>query len=414
MIPQEYPDVAETVSRVTLPNGLGVVVIRKRGYKTARAELTVNCGGVDRRLPNAPNVPSGTAHFLEHMLFRTENGGDASEELTKGGADVNACTSPDVTSFYIEGTTYALKENLPKLLKLIFNPRFDERSVDAERGIIRREILMVRDDPDERLSRGLLECLYAESPLRDDTAGSVESIESITADILLKFHRSYYTPSNAVLTVAGDLEPELIRDMAIESTPDLVSVLFPRDYGRDRSKYPFAAHRETKMDIAAPMFLAGIKTAQRVDYEFMLTAKIALDTLMGSSSELYRNLYAGGLLNDTFGFDTELNRAGCYITFGGESALPYKALSEIFIGAEQFAPDDGAIERCKRAYFGRAVMDYDSLENLCSGAARDWFCGGDVFTLPNIVNGIKSSDVREFINKYIKPELTAASYVRAG
>ncbi len=412
MISKEYPKIAETVSRGTLPNGLGIVVIRKPNHKRVRAQLTVNCGSADRQLLNGLAVPLGTAHFLEHILFRLDD--NAMSELTKGGTEVNAFTSPDITSFYIEGTGYTFRHDLSCMLRLVFNPFFDETAVDAEREIIKRELLMLRDDPEEMAFRGLMECLYADSPLRDDVAGTLESIESITADILSKYHRIYYTPSNAVLTVAGDLEPRLIYDIALNATPDRVSAFPPRDYGRDRSKYPMRAHCETNMDISAPVFLAGIKTAQCVDYKSMITAQIALDSLMGSASELYQRLYSIGLLNDSIDFSTEFTRAGCYITFGGESTMPYKTVFEILTHMEQYKPDDETVDRCKRAFYGQAVMNYDSFESICLSTARDWFDGGDVFELLEIINSIKADDVREFICKYGKPELCAASYIMGG
>ena len=124
--------------------------------------------------------------------------------LRKTGASANAFTSYDRTC-YLFSATQKIDENLDILLGMVGKPWFTKATIAKEQGIIGQEIKMYDDSPDWRLLNALFRCLYADHPLRDDIAGTVESIAELTPQMLYSCTRGFYAPSNMVLSVAGKI-----------------------------------------------------------------------------------------------------------------------------------------------------------------------------------------------------------------
>ena len=196
---------------VTLPSGLTVLCRTMPGYSSVHAMYATNFGSVVREFTlNGKRIrlPAGTAHFLEHKMFESEQG-DAFDLYAKTGAAANAFTSYDRTC-YIFTATGMTDENLDILLNMVGHPWFTKETIAKEQGIIGQEIKMYDDSPDWRLITGLFECLYHEHPIRSDIAGTVESIAEITPEMLYDSCKAFYAPGNMVLAAAGNTTMEQI------------------------------------------------------------------------------------------------------------------------------------------------------------------------------------------------------------
>ena len=189
-----------------LPSGLTVLVRPMPGYSSTHVIFATKFGSIDRdfRLDGKEvHLPAGVAHFLEHKMFEDEDG-DAFAKYAKTGANANAFTSFDRTC-YLFTATQQLDESLDVLLGMVTHPYFTEQTIAKEQGIIGQEIKMYDDSPDWRLLNALFRCLYADHPLRDDIAGTVESIAELTPQMLYNCTKAFYAPSNMVLSVAGKI-----------------------------------------------------------------------------------------------------------------------------------------------------------------------------------------------------------------
>ena len=209
-----YPVVNETLYTEVLPNGLTVRVVPKPGFNRSFAVFATDYGGADRRFSLGGewiDTPAGIAHYLEHKMFDMPDGNNALNLLAANGASPNAFTSSDITAYYFESTKH-FKDNLELLLNFVSTPYFTEESVEKERGIIGQEIGMYDDSPDFQLYIRLMEILYQNSPVRSSVAGTVESISQITVQDLFNCHKAFYAPSNMVLSVVGNVEPQLVVD----------------------------------------------------------------------------------------------------------------------------------------------------------------------------------------------------------
>ena len=202
----DYAAIGETLYTRTLPNGLPVFVLRKKGLRKSFAAFAARYGGADRRFRldgRMHDTPAGIAHYLEHKMFDMPDG-SAMARLDANGASPNAFTSDAMTLYHFECTS-RFDENLRELLRFVSTPYFTDESVAKEQGIIAQEIRMYEDSPDFRLYINLMRSLFEHSALRDGVAGTVESIAEITPELLYNCYRAFYRPSNMALAVVGAL-----------------------------------------------------------------------------------------------------------------------------------------------------------------------------------------------------------------
>ncbi len=158
----------------------------------------------------------GVAHFIEHMLFKGTQKRPTSKDVATAiegvGGYINAGTTQEATSFYAKVAYPHLDIALDVLVDILLNSRFEEEEIKKERRVIVEEINMSLDAPDEwvhLLSNGLN---WPNHPLGRDVAGTKESVNSLARQTLLTHLRSYYVPSNAVLSIAGNVEHQEMVD----------------------------------------------------------------------------------------------------------------------------------------------------------------------------------------------------------
>ena len=178
-----YPKIAEEVYLATLDNGMSLSIIKKKGFIEKAAFLSTNFGALDNHFyidGKLQTYPAGIAHFLEHKLFEDDQGRDVTLDFVKLGADVNAFTTLDRTTYYFS-TIDHFEESLELLLRFTSEFTSSEDTVNHEKRIIEQEINMYQDDPDYRVYLGCLQSLYPNTILGQDIAGSIDSIKKITA-----------------------------------------------------------------------------------------------------------------------------------------------------------------------------------------------------------------------------------------
>ncbi len=413
-----YENVGERVWSCTLKNGLKIFVIPKPGYNKAYAFFATRYGGADRRFKYGGkwiDTPEGVAHFLEHKMFDTKDG-NALQELASNGASPNAFTSSGMTAYHFESTEN-FEKNLRCLLSFVSVPYFTPESVKKEQGIIGQEIRMCEDEPGHAVYYNLLKCLYDKHPVRDTVVGTVDSIAEITADTLYSCHKIFYNPSNMVLCVAGNVEPERIAEIAEEVLPKEPGEVPERDYGEKDAEDPLVKRAEAKMEVSAPIFCAGGKLEPEKGEAFLrqqLAGSIALECLMGSGSELYSRLYSQGLIASDFGFSVDTVCDVAYAVFGGESRDPDRVFEEIKKEAAKTAAsgvDRELFRRVKRAEYGEFLRGLNSVDNMCYNYAESWFYGYDFLRVFQVIEDITANDAEEFIARTLGPEHLAISIV---
>lgn len=419
------PRIGETCHEIRHASGLTILVWHKPEYRSAYALFATRYGSIDTAFTVAGNeeptvVPAGIAHYLEHKLFENEDC-DAFVQYAQIGADANAYTSFDRTGYLFSCTENA-EAALEILLDFVQKPYFTAETVQKERGIIGQEIRMGEDSPHRKIFHNVMSGLYERHPVRLEIAGTVESIEEITPELLYDCYHTFYNLNNMVLAVAGNLSPEQVLRVAD-------AVLKPAEPFEARRAFvpePRAACQprvEATMPVAAPLFYLGFKQPfTEADGTRYLTATeqaavgVLEDLLVGRASPLYYRLLSEGLINNSFFFDA-IDGPG-YMTwlFGGESEDPDRvaaALHGEIARLRREGIDPVRFAAARNSYYGQLVSSLNSMENCGDLLADDFFCGCAPFERLQAAAELTEADVTALLEKSLYPEMATLSVIHA-
>ena len=419
MIVKPYPNLGETVYEAKLSNGLLSRVVTKPGFAKTYAFLAVDYGSMDTAFSKKGTVyrsPQGIAHYLEHKMFDMPDC-NVMQLFSRYGGNPNAFTSYDITAYYVQCTDH-FRENLELLLRYVTTPYFTEESVEKERGIIGQEIRMYEDNPDSVVFENLFAAVFANHPIRNSIAGTVESIGKITAQTLYDCYHGFYTPDNMMLCVVGDVDPEQVFSLAEELVPKGDGVLPTRDYGGPERMLPAQKRVERSMEVAMPMFALGFKTepasygADAMKQEII--GDLAAEILVGESAPLYTKLYEENLIDSGFSCGYEGLKGVSMLSASGDSCDPERVYDAILKEAERIAAegiDEALFLRLKRSALGRRMRDLDGFESICYRTCAYEFEGVDYFAFPEIFRSVTREQVREFLSGTVREERAAMSLV---
>lgn len=340
--------------------------------------------------------------------------GSADDQFSARGASANAYTSEAVTSYHFTCTD-KFEENLRTLLEFVSTPYFTPETVEKERGIIGQEIAEDEDDPSWACYLRCLRLLYGDGVLGSSVLGTAASIADITDQTLYACHKAFYAPANMVLCVAGDVDPEAVERIALESLPAERAALPERDYGPDPGLEPAEARSVRTMDVSAPQFCAGAKLGPTVTgpeaLRERLTAELALRCLWGKSAPAYLALYENDLLNSSFFFELDHAAGQSFVTLGGESADPEAALAALTAAAEK-PLDPAFFLRQKKAVYGGFIRRLDDFFELTESLADGCFAGFGLFDVPAALEGITCGDVSAWAAEHLAAGRFALSIIR--
>ncbi|MHC5372961.1 EF-P 5-aminopentanol modification-associated protein YfmH [Enterococcus sp. LJL120] len=404
---QYYQQINETLYEETLANGLKVFLLPKNDYHKIYGLFTTNYGSIDNEFvplgqEDFVHVPDGIAHFLEHKMFEKEDG-DVFQKFGQQGASANAFTSFTKTS-YLFSTTDKLELNLGTLLDFVQAPYFTEATVEKEKGIIGQEIQMYDDDPNWRLFFGILGNLYPNHPLHIDIAGTVDSIAEITAEDLYTCYHTFYHPSNMTLFVVGNFEPEALMTF-IRNNQDSKEFAPAKEIARHFPEEDGAVIKEGKIQMAVsrPKAVMGIKgldqlpTDGRALLKYRNAANFFLQLLLGNTSQNYLQLYNEGLLDDSFGYEFNLDRGFHFLDVSSDTDHPEELLNRVTEIFENFATDGEMTEEnlalLKKKMLGKYFQSLNSLEYIANQFSQNLFEGITLFDVPKVIQEITLVDV---------------------
>ncbi len=213
----QYPATAATVE--TLPNGLTLILDPDPTAPVVSVQIWVATGSMHED----SQLGAGISHFLEHMVFkgtRDYDGEILADTVQAAGGHWNAYTSFDRTVYYIDGPASSLGVFMNVLTGLVFFPTLPESEFEKEKDVIRREIDMGLDDPDNAASRLLFSTVFHQDPRRQPVIGHRHLFDAIRHDDLTNYHRARYTTDRCFCVISGEFDPEEARKMLADLTSD--------------------------------------------------------------------------------------------------------------------------------------------------------------------------------------------------
>lgn len=192
-------------NKAVLDNGLRVIINPMPHRRSVCLAVLVGTGSCYESQREA-----GISHFAEHLYFkgtqRRPTAKEISQDIEGVGGIINASTDKEVTIFWCKVASPNFLTALDVLHDLLLHSRFDSKDIEQERKVIIEEINMNLDIPQQRVSMLIDELLWPEQPLGREVAGDKETVTSMTREQLLDYVARRYLPSNAVLSVAGNIQ----------------------------------------------------------------------------------------------------------------------------------------------------------------------------------------------------------------
>ncbi|MBF9032907.1 insulinase family protein [Rhodobacterales bacterium HKCCE2091] len=214
------------VAEFTLENGMQAVVIEDHRSPAVVHMVWYRVGAADE-----PPGQSGIAHFLEHLMFKGTDdlaAGEFSQIVEANGGTDNAFTSWDYTGYIQRVSADRLGLMMEMEADRMRDLALDPEMVDTERSVILEERAQRTDSsPGALYNEQLRAALYLNHPYRIPVIGWRHEMEDLTREEALAFYSRYYAPNNAILIVAGDVDPDEVRALAeqhygpLEPTPGL-------------------------------------------------------------------------------------------------------------------------------------------------------------------------------------------------
>ncbi len=189
--------------KTVLDNGLRIISEAINHVRSISIGIWVKCGS--RYEEKSTN---GTAHFIEHMLFKGTESRSAfniAYEIDSIGGLINAYTGKEATTFYMKVPDYHLSTALEILADIFNHSLFDPAEIQKEKEVVLQEIHMVEDTPDEYIYDYFGSIFWNGHALGFPVLGTKESVSGFQRENLLDFFQANYRPENLVIAATGNL-----------------------------------------------------------------------------------------------------------------------------------------------------------------------------------------------------------------
>ncbi len=209
-------------TKTTLPNGLRVVTHDMGDRDSIALGFWIGVGG-----RHETDRIKGTAHFLEHIVFKGSKKYPCEEIKTSiegVGGTLNAFTSEEQTCFYAKIPTKHFKKTFDVLADMVTQPNIADSDIVKEKTVVVEEIKMYRDLPQYAVMELLDGLLWPDHPLGKNLAGTPETVTGLSREDIKGFHKNFYVPGNIVVAACGNLNHAKIVRLAKERFGEL-----PRD-----------------------------------------------------------------------------------------------------------------------------------------------------------------------------------------
>ncbi len=176
---------------------------------------------------------NGTAHFLEHMIFKGSNKimpGEFDHKIESLGGVSNASTGYDDVHYHVLVPPNNFKESLALLTNIVVAPDFKPDEFIKEKGVVIDEIKQQNDQPEERLYNYFLKRVWLSPNYANSILGTEHSIKNLEINDLVKFHSKHYTTEKICIAIAGNLSEEIYKifeksDLSgIKESPNLINL----------------------------------------------------------------------------------------------------------------------------------------------------------------------------------------------
>jgi zinc protease len=400
------------VEKFVLDNGLTVLLHEDHSIPMISYHTWYRVGSRDEQ----PGV-TGAAHMLEHMMFKGAkkySGKQFDAILHQNGIQNNAFTTSDYTGFY---------ENLPSAkLELIMDMEVDRmrdlallpEALTSELQVVGEERRWrVDNNPPALLREVMMDKLYTVHPYHWPTLGYMKDIQAYTVDKLRHFYENYYVPNNAVLVIAGDIDPVKTKKMVEKYYGVLQSKHIPErkflqepDMVKEKRVQTEAEVQNTTVIVA----YKGVAAGNPDEFALDLLANILGS---GTSSRLYKKMvYQSEQAAMATSYDSTTADPGYFLLMAsmkpGISAQPAeKVFAQEIKAVQDKLVSNKELEKAKNQIMKDFVDGLQTLDGRAESLAVNEIVQGDyhhIFDDLPKYQAVTPADIRRVARQYLQPQ----------
>lgn len=391
-----------------LSSGAKLVVEKIPYLKSAAVGVYIKVGSRNE----SPTI-AGASHFVEHMLFKgTEQrtAREIAESFEGMGGQLNAFTSKEYTGIYARTLDEDIYQALEIVFDMLFNSKFNQKDFNTERGVVIEEINMYEDAPDDLIHDVFAQKFFAGHPLGFPILGNLDTITNMEREVLHNYYQTYYQPANMVLAVAGNVDPNKIRD-------------FIEKKCAERTGPPI----ESKLEIPQPgaTFIDLVpKEVEQVQIclgvpgisyhsEERFTQSVMNSILGGGmSSRLFQSLREErGLAYSVYSYPSSYKDSGLYTIYIGTSPAKVPEFFEAFYEQLQLLLDkgvsEGEIDRTQKLMKSSIYLGLESVMNRMTRLAKSLLMYDEIQTPEAVIEkvyAVNADMVNQYAARTLKPE----------
>ena len=383
--------------KTTLDNGLRIVTSEMPYTRAVSICVYI---GVGSRYET--DEQAGVSHYIEHMVFKgTERRPEPqmiSGEIEGTGGVINAGTEHELTVIWCKVALPHFESSLDLMLDVVRNSVFEPDAIENERMVVIEELNMINDYPNYKVDALIDEMLWPDHPLGRDIAGSRETVSAITQDMLLEHVRSYYTPTNTVISVAGNINHDhvvsLIEGMCEgwRSTEKKAWAPFEGDQSAAKSRLEYRRTEQTHLSIAVP----GVSLVDPDRYVLDL-----ISTMLGEgmSSRLFIEVREKrGLAYDVHSGVAHFMDTGAFVVSAGvDPKRVYDAIQTILdqVGSFRQGVPEEELEKAKNLSTGRMLLRLEDSRAVASWMGNQELLLGKIAHPDDVVSRVREVTTKD-------------------
>lgn len=354
---------------------------------------------------------NGISHFLEHMFFKgtkKRTAKDIAFDIDTLGGELNAFTSRETTTFYIKVLDEYLEKGIELLFDIFLNSTFPEEDIEKEKKIIKEEIKMIEDSPDEYVHDLFNQTIWGYTGLGQPVLGRRETIKSFTRDDLISHIRKYYGTRDLVISCAGHFEHEKLINYLEETLGDLRRGSEPEKGDQPVFQNKIEVINKDLSEAHVCLGVKGIPYSSKERYCLFI-----LNTIFGAgvSSRLFQEIREKrGLAYSIYSFIVSYIDTGLWGVYAGISRKKVKEVLEITIKEMEGLKDtitEIELQTAKSQLKGNIVLGLESSSSRMNNIARQEIYFGKYISPEEImkeIDSVKLKQVRELAERLVQRE----------
>lgn len=362
----------DSVTRTVLANGLTVLLRVDRSAPVAAVVTYVKAGYFDES-----DDVVGIAHVLEHMYFKgtpSRGVGEIAKQTKASGGYLNAATIYDHTRYYAVLPSAGFARGLEIQADAYARSVIDADELRRELEVIIEEARRKADSPTAVSTETLYELLHDRHRIRRWRIGREAGLRRLTREQLVAFYRTWYRPSNTILSIVGDIAEDDVMRQVEGLYGGLPDETVPRQRGPVEKEPPGRRYRELSGDVAQTQVAFGWRTPV-VDHPDTVALDLAAMLLgAGRSSRLYRAVRERRLASDVTAYNYTPSDVGVFVVqVEGDSATSQAAAQAAWDQVRTLREGAAANEvaRAQRLFEARWLRRLESMDGQANYLA-DW------------------------------------------